>query len=95
MSEESPLYAQGGETPQEEKQATAEPRSKFGGLRVNPKARAKRDKRKFFDSADWAMKAQQGEDGEQSFGLFTPPTNEETAGPCLFVAEENASPLAG
>lgn len=30
----------------------------LGNLRPNPKARGRRDKVKFFDSADWAMKSQ-------------------------------------
>lgn len=31
---------------------------KLGGLKINKKARGRRDKVKFFDSADWAMKGQ-------------------------------------
>ncbi|OHS99873.1 hypothetical protein TRFO_08172 [Tritrichomonas foetus] len=40
--------------------------SRYGGLRSNNKARNRRDKVKFFDSADWAMRNQnqQGAQGQ-------------------------------
>jgi hypothetical protein len=41
----------------------SQPKGKFGNLRANAGAKGRRDKVKFFDSADWAMK-KQGEAGD-------------------------------
>ena len=51
-----------GEVPPENEEP--KPAGKFGNLRPNNKARNRRDKVKFFDSADWAMR-QQNQAGEQ------------------------------
>ncbi|OHT16060.1 hypothetical protein TRFO_42106 [Tritrichomonas foetus] len=56
-----------GEIPPESEESRPAP--KFGNLRQNSKARNRRDKVKFFDSADWAMRQQNqaasGESQEQ------------------------------
>ena len=46
-----------GEAPPEENEG-AKAGGKFGNLRQNKNARKRRDKLKFFDSADWAMRQQ-------------------------------------
>lgn len=55
---------QGSETNAEVPQP--ERRPNLGGLKPNPRARGRRDKVKFFDSADWAMKNQEGNDSSRS-----------------------------
>lgn len=41
--------------------------SKFGGLKVNKRAKSHRERIKFFDSAEWVMgMASQGHGGEQT-----------------------------
>lgn len=52
-------------TPSEEKPA-CEQKPNLGGLKPNPRARGRRDKVKFFDSADWAMKNQETKDAEKA-----------------------------
>lgn len=104
MSNESPLAFQGSETAETGEEPVAAPRQ-YGGLRVNTKARGRRrDKVKFFDSADWAMKGQGGEgpmqpvEGEQkNLSNFAPPANDATEDSNLFLltADQNESPLAG
>ena len=55
-----------GDVPPEGNEEQKQPTSKFGNLRPNKKARNRRDKVKFFDSADWAMRQQnQQNEGNQ------------------------------
>lgn len=63
----------GGEEPQDD--AQPEPphpadKGKYGGLKTNNKARGRRGKVAFFDSADWAMRNQnqQGNQGQDAEG---------------------------
>ena len=66
---------------------------KYGKLNSNSKARGRRDKVKFFDSADWAMKNQdQNQDDQQAPPQNAiPPPFSQIAGK---GAEEGESPLA-
>ncbi|KAK8898790.1 hypothetical protein M9Y10_001082 [Tritrichomonas musculus] len=53
-----------GDVPPEGNEEQKPPPSKFGNLRPNKKARNKREKVRFFDSADWAMRQQNEKNGD-------------------------------
>ena len=93
--------------PPAEGEAVPEPvprAQKFGNLKPNQRARGRRDKVKFFDSADWVMK--QGENAEPApedagpsvapYGTFVEVGTDEGASPLTGDGEpEGASPVAG
>ena len=60
-----------GETSTEPTEQPQERIPNLGKLKANPRARGRRDKVKFFDSADWAMKSQQGD--QQTQDQLPPP----------------------
>jgi hypothetical protein len=66
MSEESPLA--GGAVSDDRDGEEERVGPSFGALKPNKKARGRRDKLKFFDSADWAMKNKDGQGTEDQGG---------------------------
>lgn len=78
--EDSPLG--GGSSAPAEETAGSSP---YGRLRVNPKARGRRQKKQFFDSADWAMKG----DREEQQPNASPALNQ------LYGDDKGESPLTG
>ncbi|KAH0785248.1 hypothetical protein GPJ56_010891 [Histomonas meleagridis] len=69
----------------------------LGKLKANPRARGRRDKVKFFDSADWAMKSQQGDQQGNplppNLASYTEQGNEN--GESSSLAGNNDSPIIG
>lgn len=72
----------------------------LGGLKINKKARGRRDKVKFFDSADWAMKGQYQDQGAQpptenvlsAYTQLPEGTPNDGESP---LADDNESPIGG
>lgn len=53
----------GEQNPEENNENPPPAGNRYGGLKSNKKARNRRDKVKFFDSADWAMRNQNQQNG--------------------------------
>ncbi|KAH0787143.1 hypothetical protein GPJ56_009141 [Histomonas meleagridis] len=89
----------GGEQASTEQEEQPQERTpNLGRLKANPRARGRRDKVKFFDSADWAMKSQQGDQQQDnplppSLASYTEQGNKKDDGSSLLA--NNDSPIVG
>jgi hypothetical protein len=102
---ESPLFGSplgGGGEPENPLARLAEPSPSqpprpgpsFGGLKANAAARGRREKVKFFDSADWAS-GRQGSDSERATPDRLSELTQASAGDAPVAADAEASPLTG